>query len=119
MRLLAGTPYDRPPTCERCGRPEDQCQCPPLPIPKSAAPSDKKAVKNTAKLAVEKRKKGKVVTVIRGLAARENDLAALLSKLKNQCGAGGTLDGDSLEIQGNHLERLRTLLGEAGYVVRG
>jgi translation initiation factor 1 len=115
MRLLAGTPYDRPPTCERCGRPEEACQCPPVVIPRSAAPPDKK----TVKLAVEKRKKGKVVTVIRGLLARETDLAALLSKLKNQCGAGGTIDGDTLEIQGNHLERLRTLLGEAGYGVRG
>jgi translation initiation factor 1 len=117
MRLLAGTPYDRPPTCERCGRQEDQCQCPPVLIPKSAAPSDKKAVKNTVKLAIEKRKKGKVVTVIRGLSARKNDLAALLSKLKIQCGAGGTLDGDTLELQGNHLDRLRTLLGDAGYSV--
>jgi hypothetical protein len=62
---------------------------------------------------------GKVVTVLRGLSARENDLPALLSRLKNQCGAGGTLDGDDLEIQGNHLERLRTLLSEAGFTVRG
>src|SRR5262245_49214434 len=115
MRLLAGTPYDRPPTCERCGRTEDVCQCPPVPILKSPPPPDKK----TVKLAVGKRKKGKVVTVIRGLSARDGDLAELLSTLKNQCGAGGTLDGDSLEIQGNHVERLRTLLGEEGYAVRG
>lgn len=59
------------------------------------------------------------MTVIRGLSARDTDLAALLTKLKNQCGAGGTLDGDTLEIQGNHLERLRTLLGEGGNIVRG
>jgi translation initiation factor 1 len=115
MRLLAGTPYDRPPTCERCGQPEADCQCPPVVIPKSAERPDKK----TLKLAVEKRKKGKVVTVIRGLSARDTDLGALLSSLKNQCGAGGTLDGDSLEMQGNHVDRLRTLLGEAGYTVRG
>ena len=115
MRLLAGTPYDRPATCERCGQPEDNCQCPPALLPEGAPPPDKK----TVKLVVEKRKKGKVVTVIRGLSARSSDLAALLSKLKNQCGAGGTLVGESLEIQGNHVERLRTLLGEAGYTVRG
>jgi translation initiation factor 1 len=68
-------------------------------------------------LSVEKRKKGKVVTVIRGLSARENDLPGLLSRLKNQCGAGGTLDEDALEIQGNHLDRLRTLLCESGYEI--
>jgi translation initiation factor 1 len=89
--------------------------CPPVVIPKIGKPPDKKNVK----LAVEKRKKGKVVTVIRGLSARDDDLAALLSQLKNKCGAGGALDGDTLELQGNHLDRLRTLLGDAGYAVRG
>ncbi len=111
MRLLAGTPFDRPPVCDRCGQLEGICKCPPLLIPEKPRAPDKK----TVKLSVEKRKKGKVVTVIRGLSARDNDLPALLTKLKNQCGAGGTLDGDALEIQGNHLERIRTLLGEAGY----
>ena len=75
--------------------------------------------KQTAKLAVEKRKKGKVVTVVRGLTAEANDFPALLARLKNACGAGGTLDGESLEVQGDHLERLRKLLGEIGYKVRG
>ena len=74
--------------------------------------------KQTATLAVEKRKKGKVVTVVRGLAAADNDQPALLSRLKSACGAGGTLDGDVLEIQGEHLERLRTLLAALGYKVR-
>ena len=63
--------------------------------------------------------KGKVVTVVRGLAADANDLTSLLAKLKNACGAGGTLDGESLEIQGDHLERLRLLFSNLGYKVRG
>ena len=74
--------------------------------------------KQTATLAVEKRRKGKVVTVVRGLAAADNDQPALLSRLKSACGAGGTLDGDVLEIQGEHLEHLRTLLSGLGYKVR-
>jgi translation initiation factor 1 len=75
--------------------------------------------KQTARLAIEKRKKGKVVTVVRGLLADENDLPALLGRLKAACGAGGTPKDDELEIQGDHLERLRGLLGEIGYRVRG
>ena len=114
-RLFAGTPYDRPPTCERCGQLESSCKCPPILIPEPARSSDRK----TARLSVEKRKKGKVVTVIRGLSASVNDLPALLAQLKNQCGAGGTLAGDTLELQGNHLERLRAMLADAGYIVRG
>jgi translation initiation factor 1 (eIF-1/SUI1) len=46
-------------------------------------------------------------------------MPALLTQLKNQCGAGGTLDGQTLELQGNHLERLRMLLADAGFTVRG
>jgi translation initiation factor 1 len=112
MRLFAGTPFDRPPTCERCGKLETDCTCPKQPAA-IIAPE-----KQTARLAVEKRKKGKVVTVIRGLAAEANDLPALLSKLKSQCGAGGALDEESLEIQGDHCERIAALLTEIGYRVR-
>ena len=75
--------------------------------------------KQTARLAVERRKKGKVVTVVRGLPAEENDLPALLGQLKAACGAGGTVKGDLLEIQGDYLERVRGLLADAGYRVRG
>ena len=113
-RLFAGTPFDRPPVCDRCGQLESICKCPPMPVAKNVIPP----AKQTARLAIEKRKKGKVVTVISGLAADGNDLPALLKRLKNQCGAGGTMEGDSLEIQGDHLDRLRTLLGEMGYRVR-
>jgi translation initiation factor 1 len=74
--------------------------------------------KQTARLSAEKRNRGKTVTVIRGLAARENNLPDLLARLKDRCGAGGTVDGDTLEIQGNHLDRLRTLLAEFGYRVK-
>lgn len=113
-RLFAGTPFDRPPVCDRCGQPESACACPPAPVVKNLIPP----AKQTARLTIEKRKKGKVVTVISGLAADGNDLLALLKRFKNQCGAGGTLEGDTLEIQGDHLDRLRMLLGESGYNVR-
>lgn len=58
------------------------------------------------------------MTVVRGLSAADNDLPALLTQLKSACGAGGTIDGDTLEIQGEHLDRLRTLLAGLGYKVR-
>ncbi|MEK6235655.1 MAG: translation initiation factor [Planctomycetales bacterium] len=113
MRLFEGTEWDRPPRCEQCGELEESCVCPPP--PKTLTPPEKQ----TARLAVEKRKKGKQVTVIRGLPAEENDLPALLAKLKNSCGAGGAIKDDSVEIQGKHLERVRDLLQELGYRVRG
>ena len=110
-RLFAGTPFDRPPVCDRCGQLETACLCPPVSKAKVLTPPEKQ----TVRLAIEKRKKGKVVTVLRGLSAAENDLPALLARLKDRCGAGGTLDGDTLEIQGNHIDRLRDLLKDNGY----
>ena len=113
MRLFEGTPWDRPPRCERCGELEEDCTCPPP--PRVQTPPEKQ----TARLNVEKRKKGKVVTVVRGLPAEENDLPVLLGQLKTACGAGGTIKDDLLEIQGKHLERVRDLLTSLGYRVRG
>lgn len=113
MRLFEGTKWDRPPCCEQCGELEEDCTCPPP--PKVLTPPEKQ----TARLAVEKRKKGKVVTVVGGLPEDENDLPALLSQLKAACGAGGTVKDDVLEIQGKHLERVRGWLVNAGYRVRG
>ena|SRR5688572_24422950 len=113
MRLFEGTPYDRPPKCDRCGALEADRTCPP---PAAAQIPPEKQV---ARLAVEKRRRGKVVTVIRGLSATASDLPTLLSLLKSQCGAGGTLDEEGLEIQGQHMDRIRAALTDLGYRVKG
>lgn len=115
MRLFEGTPWDRPPRCERCGDLEQDCRCPPAPpAPRNTVPPEKQ----TAKVQIEKRARGKLVTVVRGLAASDNDLPTLLKQLKDKCGAGGTVKEDSLELQGEHRERVAKLLQEMGYRVR-
>jgi translation initiation factor 1 len=106
MRLFAGTKYDQPPKCDRCGALETDCTCPPLPAGQ------------LVRLVVEKRRKGKVVTVLRGLTPDRNDLPNLLSRLKSLCGAGGAIQEDGLEIQGAHVERIATVLTEMGYRVK-
>ena len=111
MRLFAGTPWDQPPKCERCGELQADCQCPAH--LKELLPPEKQ----TAKVAVEKRKKGKLVTVVRGLSPKETDFAALLTKLQTTCGAGGSVQEDSLELQGDHADRVRELLRGMGYRV--
>lgn len=115
MRLFEGTKWDRPPTCERCGLQLADCKCPPLPAPPREFLSPQK---QTAKLAVEKRGGGRFVTVIRGLAAADNDLTALLARLKAEHGAGGTVKDDTIEIQGKHLEPIRATLTSIGYKVK-
>ena len=113
MRLFQGTEFNRPPRCERCEELEEDCVCPPEPPPR--IPPEKQ----TARIAIEKRKKGKVVTVVRDLPAEGNDLPALLTELKNACGAGGTMKDEALEIQGRQLDRVRETLAEIGYRVKG
>lgn len=115
-RLFAGTPFDRPPHCERCEQPETECKCPPIPEPE---PERVPPQKQTAKISLEKRRKGKVVTLVRGLKSEESDLPDLLTRLKTTCGAGGTLQGDSIEIQGRHTERIAAELTSLGYRVKG
>jgi translation initiation factor 1 len=118
MRLFAGTEFDQPPKCKRCGALEADCTCRPPPAARISPQSQ------TARLSVAKRQRGKVVTVIQGLAAAGNDLPELLRQLKSHCGAGGTLEGGTLEggtleIQGDHRDRIRAALGVMGFRVKG
>ncbi|KAA0136928.1 MULTISPECIES: translation initiation factor [Gimesia] len=113
MRLFEGTPFDRPPRCEKCDQLEEECICPPEP-PFRIPPEQQ-----TARLSIEKRKKGKRVTVIRGLPAEGNDLPELLKQIKDRCGAGGALKDEDLEIQGEQLDRVRETLQQMGFKVKG
>ena len=63
----------------------------------------------------EKRRKGKIVTVVIGLDPCASDLPALLGELKGRCGAGGTVADGTIEIQGDHRERVAEFLREKGY----
>jgi translation initiation factor 1 len=72
-----------------------------------------------AKLRVENRASGKQVTVVAGLPRNAEWLEALCRELKKACGAGGSAGEDSVEIQGDHRERLRELLAKKGMTVKG
>lgn len=61
-------------------------------------------------------RRGKTVTVVRGLA--ETDLAATASDLKRLCGSGGTARDGVVEIQGDHREKVASRLEALGHVVK-
>jgi translation initiation factor 1 len=115
QRLFAGTPWDRPPHCERCGRPESECECPP---PHPGPPPRIPPERQTARLRVEKRARGKVVTVIANLDPLGNDLPALAAHLKERCGTGGTVKDGQIELQGDHRATAEAALVSLGYKVR-
>lgn len=65
--------------------------------------------------ATRKGKGGKTVTVVSGFQTNPENLAQVLKKLKAQCGTGGTVKEDTLEIQGDHRQKLMELLIQMGY----
>ena len=60
-------------------------------------------------------RKGKTVTVITGFQSKTETLQALLKKLKSQCGTGGTLKDNEIEIQGDHKQKILEILKQLGY----
>jgi translation initiation factor 1 len=62
-----------------------------------------------------KRRGGKSVTVIEGLMIPVKEREALLKRLKAGLGAGGTVKGTSVEIQGDQCDALMTALANMGY----
>jgi translation initiation factor 1 len=61
-------------------------------------------------------RRGKVVTVIRGLPAR--DLTEAATDLKRHCGTGGSVKAGAVELQGDHREKAAARLESQGYRVR-
>ncbi len=76
----------------------------------SLAPSEHKCV-----VELDKRAKGKVVTVVRQLQLTAGDLKALGKALKNACGTGGTTKDGTVELQGDCRERAARWLDEKGW----
>ena len=58
---------------------------------------------------------GKGVSVITGLPVAGEELEALATRLKKLCGAGGAVKDGTIEIQGDHSDRLVAELQKLGY----
>jgi translation initiation factor 1 len=68
--------------------------------------------------ASRKGRKGKTVTVISGFQTSADKLTALAKTLKSQCGSGGTAKAQTIEIQGDHSQKLAEVLKKLGYPVK-
>ena len=101
--------------CPRCGWPESHCQCSSNRTASEAVPA-----RIVAKLRMEKKGRGgKMVTVIDGLPRNDAFLKELAQELKRSCGTGGTVADGAIELHGDLRERLREVLGQKGYTVKG
>lgn len=61
---------------------------------------------------------GKTVTTVTGLPGSDADLDAMVKLLKQLCGAGGTREGSSVLIQGDHRDRIQAKLESLGHKVK-
>ena len=107
--LFDGTPLEQPVTCAICGQALATCQC-----PRNAAGDVVRPGDQPIRIRREKRR-GKFVTVIAGFDPVASDMRGILGNLKTACAAGGTINADTIEIQGDHRERVLKFAKDLGY----
>ena len=99
--------------CTGCGWPVNDCRC-------SKPAEEKVPARVTAGLRLERAgRSGKIVTVIAGLPRNPGFLGAVAAELKRACGTGGRALEESIELQGDQREKLRGVLTEKGWLVKG
>jgi translation initiation factor 1 len=95
-RLVYSTETGR--VCPGCAQPIANCVC-----KAKARPLGDGIVRVSRETAG---RKGKGVTVVKGLPLDDDGLAALAKQLKASCGSGGTVKDGVVEIQGDHLDKV-------------
>ena len=60
-------------------------------------------------------RRGKTVTMISNIQHNPQVIEGLEKKLKKHCGAGGTSYAKTIEIQGDHVDKVRKFLQKEGY----
>ena len=75
--------------------------------------------KKISKLNISKQvkgKKGKTITLIKGLGIKnETEIRELLKKMKVYCGTGGTLIGEDIQLQGDMVNKSIEFLRKEGF----
>lgn len=90
--------------CTKCGLPKELCVC------ETIAKKEQRI-----RIRIEKRKFGKLITVIEGIDEKDIDIKDLTKKLKNQLACGGTAKEGTIELQGNHARRAKAILVSLGF----
>jgi len=97
--------------CHQCHRPVAACVC----------GRDRPAAVGDGVVRIRRETKGrggKAVSVVDGLPLDDKDLKDLAKQLKKRCGVGGSVKGNSIEIQGDTRELIKAELEKRGYQVK-
>ncbi|MBU4501791.1 MAG: translation initiation factor [Nanoarchaeota archaeon] len=90
--------------CPKCGLPKELCVC------ETIAKKDQQIT-----IKIEKRKFGKLITVIEGIEAKDIDVKDLAKKLKSKLACGGTAKDGKVELQGDHARKAKEILISLGF----
>lgn len=90
--------------CPKCGLPKELCVC------ETIAKESQEIVIKTIK-----RKFGKKYTLIEGIEDKDIDMKDLAKKLKNNFACGGTTKNGVIELQGNHVQKVKQYLISLGF----
>ncbi|MBN1897096.1 MAG: stress response translation initiation inhibitor YciH [Candidatus Aenigmarchaeota archaeon] len=89
--------------CQKCGLPQDLCIC------ETMAREDEKI-----RVSLVVKRFGKKATVIEGISS-DVDVRNVLKELKTKLACGGTFKNKTIELQGNHMTRVRAILVKLGF----
>ncbi len=92
-------------TCPKCGLVKELCIC------ETIAKESQKI-----KVRIEKRKFGKLYTIIEGIDDKDIDIKQLAKRLKTEFACGGTVKKGEICLQGNHRQRIKRSLIKLGFV---
>ena len=92
--------------CEVCGLPKEICVC------EEIAREQQKIT-----IVLDKRRYGKMMTVVEGINPNDLDINTLISNLKSICACGGTIKEGKIELQGDHRTKVKETLEKMGFVV--
>jgi translation initiation factor 1 len=88
--------------CPKCGLPLQACVC------EEIAKNEQRI-----KIQTEKKKFGKLITVISGF--QDIDLKTVAKSLKQELACGGTVKNNTVELQGDHSKTARKVLAKLGF----
>lgn len=112
QRLVYSTQTGR--LCPQCQQATSECLC----------QSQKNTILNSDSDGIvriqreSKGRKGKGVTLVKGLKLTPEDMTKLAKKLKQICGTGGSVKQGIIEIQGDKREELKNALEKEGHKVK-
>ncbi len=89
--------------CPKCGLPKELCTC-------EALVKEKEVIK----VFNMQKRYGKLTTVIEGMT-KDVDLKKILKDLKHKLACGGTLRNTTIELQGNHKDKIKSILTKLGF----